>query len=179
MSRIEPHCSRPLVAFSVMMTIVTIAHITVATPSAGAQAARPNACGLVDATQVLTLTGRTDLFGKGPQVQDPSEIPQYTSGCHFLEILFLLDSPFPPERFARARRSTETGGLLTVQSVSGVGDEAYYEWDPRPGDFRLVGLVFRSGNTRVTIADNIPSDSIETMKKWLLPIAKTAASRVK
>jgi len=162
-----------------IVTIVTIVHVTVAPPTAAAQAASPNACELVDAAEMLKLTGRKDLFGKGPQVQDPSEIPQYTSGCHFLGILFLLDTAFAPERFARVRRGIETHGTLKAQSISGVGDEAYYEWDPRPGNFQMVGLVFRSGNKRVTIGENTHSDSIETMKKWLLSIAKTAAPRVK
>src|SRR5688500_17008120 len=107
-----------------IVTIATIVHVTVATRTAAAQAAKPNACELVDAAELLKLTGRKDAFGKGPQVQDPSEIPQYTSGCHFLGILFLLDTPFAPERFARARRSAETGGVLKVRSISGVGDEA-------------------------------------------------------
>ena len=119
-----------------VVTIVTIVDVTVATPTAAAQAAKPDACEFVDAAEVLKLTGREDAFGKGPQVQDPSEIPQYTSGCHF-------------------------------------------QWDPRPGTFRSVGLVFRSGNKRVIIGEETHSDSIETMKKLLLSIAKTAAPRVK
>ena len=88
------------------VTIVTIVHFTVATPTAVGQAAKPNACELVDAAELLKLTGRKDRFGKGPQVQDPTEIPQHTSGCDFLGILFLLDTPFAPERFARALGSS-------------------------------------------------------------------------
>lgn len=170
---------RHALGVATLVSAVTIVHATVAAPAAAAQAPPPNTCELVDAAQMLQLTGRKDRFGTGPQVQDPSEIPQYTSGCHFLGIAVLLDTPFPPERFARARRATETGGLLKVQSISGVGDEAHYERDPRPGNFRAVGLVFRSGTTRVTIAENTPADSIETVKKWLLAIAKTAAPKVK
>ncbi len=29
-------------------------------------------------------------------------MPNTTSGCHFLDVLFVLDMPFPAERFARA-----------------------------------------------------------------------------
>ena len=171
---------QPAIRFALgTITVATLVHAAGATPSAAAQAAKPNACELVDTAELLRITGRKDRFGRGPQVQDPSEIPQNTSGCHFLGILYLLDTPFPPERFARARQATQSGGLLKVEPVSGVGDEAYYEWDPRPGDFRTVGLVFRRGNTRVTLGENMPSDSIETMKKWLLAIAKTAVPKVR
>jgi len=170
---------QPAIRFALGILTIATVHGIVATPIAAAQAAKPNACELVDAAEVARVTGRKDRFGRGPQVQDPSEIPQNTSGCDFLGILFLLDTPFTPERFARARQATQSGGLLKVESISGVGDEAYYEWDPRPGDFRAVGLVFRRGNTRVTLGENMPADSIETMKKWLLSIAKTAVPRVK
>jgi hypothetical protein len=161
-----------------IVTIVMIAQVTVATRTA-AQAAKPNVCEFVDAAEVLRLTGKKDRFGRGPQVQDPSEIPQYTGGCHFLGILFFLDTPITPEAFGRVRRGIETRGSLKAQSISGVGDEAYYVWDPKPGDFRMVGVVFRSGNKRITIGENTPSDSIETMKKLLLSIAKTTVPRVK
>ena len=170
---------QPATRFALGILAIATVHGTVATPVAAAQAAKPNACELVDAAEILRVTGRKDLFKRGPQVQDPSEIPQNTSGCHFVGILFLLDTPFTPERFARARQAAQSGSVLKVQSISGVGDEAYYEWDPKPGDNREVGLVFRSGNTRITIADNTHADSIATLKTWLLPIAKTAASRVK
>ena len=52
-------------------------------------------------------------------------------------------------------------------------------WDPKPGNNNAVGVVFRSGSKRVTIAENTPSDSVETMKTLLLSIAKTAAPRAR
>ena len=105
--------------------------------------------------------------------------PQHASGCHYVGVMFFLDTAITPESFARVRRGLETRGFFKVQSISGVGDEAYYMWDPKPGNFQAVGVVFRSGSKRVTVAENTPSDSIETMKSLLLSIAKTAAPRVK
>ena len=163
-----------------IVTIVTIVHVTVAASTAAGQAASPNACAFVDAAELLRLTGKKDVFGEGPRAMPPSELPpNHTSGCNFLGIMFFLDTPMTPESFARVRRGVETRGFFKVQSIAGVGDEAYYEWEAKPRDNRAVGVVFRSGNKRVTIAENTHSDSVEAMKKLLLSIAKTAAPRVK
>ena len=162
-----------------IVIIVTIAHVTVAPRTAAAQAAKPNACAFVDPAALLRLTGEKDLFG-GPQVMPPDEVPPpHASGCHYLGIMFFLDTAITPESFTRVRRGLETRGSFKVQSISGVGDEAYYMWDPKPGNFQAIGVVFRSASKRVTIAENTPSDSVETMKKLLLSIAKTAAPRAK
>src|SRR5688572_29915796 len=136
--------------------------------TASAQGAKPDACQYMDAAQMLQLTGRKDDLGRGPQKQDPSEIPNNTSGCHFLGVLLVLDTPFSAERFARARASIEKTSSYKSQSVSGVGDEAYVTWDPRPGSLRSVHLSFRSGNKRISMEDLVPPDSIETVKKWLI-----------
>ena len=178
MYRVEPQVTRHL--FAILGVIATVVQITVAAPSAGARAAKPDACQYVDAAQMLQLTGRKDLLGKGPQPQDPSEIPNNTSGCHFLGVLFVLDTPFPAERFARGRTIIEkSNSAFKGQTVSGVGDEAYVTWDTTPGNHRSVLLAFRSGNKRISIEDLVASDSVETVKKWLIAMGKTAASRAK
>ena len=162
-----------------LVTIVTIAYGTVAPRTAAGQAAKPDACAFVDADELRRLTGKKDLFG-GPQVMPRDEVPPpHASGCHYVGIMFFLDTAMTPESFTRVRRGLETRGFFKVQSISGVGDEAYYMWDPKPGNFQAVGVVFRSGSKRVTIAENTPSDSVEMMKKLLLSIAKTAAPRAK
>ena len=162
-----------------VVTIAAIVHVTVVPSTAAGQATRPVACAFVDAPELLRLTGKKDLFG-GPQVMPRDELPpQHASGCHYLGIMFFLDTAITPESFARVRRGLETRGFFKVQSISGVGDEAYYMWDPKPGNYNAVGVVFRSGNRRVTVAENTPSDSVETMKKLLLSIAKTAAPRAR
>ena len=146
-------------------------------PTASAQGAKPDACRYMDAAQMLQLTGRKDSLGRGPQKQDPSEIPNHTSGCHFLGVILVLDTPFAAEQFARARASIEK--RYQSQPISGVGDEAYVTWDSRPGVVRSVHLLLRSGNKGITLVDLVPPDSIETAKKWLIAFGKTAASRAK
>jgi hypothetical protein len=133
----------------------------------------------MDAAQMLQITGRKDSLGRGPQKQDPAEIPQHTSGCDFLGVLLVLDDPFTAEQFARARAVIEKRAAYKSQPVSGVGDEAYVTWAPPVGVVRPVHLTFRSGNKRITMVDIVPPDSIETAKKWLIAFGKTAASRAK
>src|SRR5687767_582126 len=125
---------------------------------------------------MLQLTGRKDSLGRGPEKQDPSDIPN-NSGCHFLGVILVLDTPFTAEQFARARASIEK--RYKSQPVSGVGDEAYLTWDPRPAVVGSVHLSLRSGNKRISMEDLVPPDSIETAKKWLIAFGKTAASRAK
>ena len=162
-----------------MVTIAAVVHVGVAPRAAAAQAAKPDACAFVDAAAMVGLTGKKDLFG-GPQVMPREEVPpSHAGGCHYLGVMFFLDTAITPESFARVRRGLETRGFFKVQSISGVGDEAYYMWDPKPGNNNAVGVVFRSGSKRVTIAENTPSDSVETMKTLLLSIAKTAAPRAR
>ena len=119
-------------------------------PTASAQGAKPDACRYMDAAQMLQLTGRKDSLGRGPQKQDPSEIPNHTSGCHFLEVMLVLDIPFTAEQFARARASIEK--RYKSQPVSGVGDEAYITWDARPAVVGSVHLSLRAGNKRISMS---------------------------
>jgi len=180
MYSIKPQSRRPMLAFPVIMTVVVMAHITVATPTASAQGAKPDACKYIDAAQMLQLTGRKDLLDKGPQAYAPSDIPNNTSGCHFLDVTFVLNTPFSAEQFARERAIIlKSRSAFKSQSVSGVGDEAYLMWDSTPGKYRSVLLSFRSGNTRMSLEDQVASDSTETAKKWLVAFGKTAASRMK
>ena len=66
-----------------------------------------------------------------------------------------------------------------MQSVSGLGDEAYYMWDPRPGSDRNVGVVYRVGGKRVTVGELAASDSIEAAKSMLMQVAKVALPKLK
>ena len=160
--------------------LVAVAMASSAVPqTAAAQGAKPDACKYMDAAQMLQLTGRKDNVGKGPQKQDPAEIPNYTSGCEFLGVMLVLNTPYAAQQFAPERASIEKARQHKSQTVSGVGDEAYVTWDPKPGTLRSVHLAFRSGNTRIEIEDMVPPDSIETVKKWLIAFGKTAASRAK
>ena len=167
---------RPLIRYT--LGIATAVHVTVA-PTASAQAARPNACALVDAPELIRLTGRKDFSGRGPKLSPPSEVPAPDmSLCHFLGVTFALRNNMTAERFARIRRSHEAGSWK-VQSISGLGDEAFSLWDPSPGSRKSVLIDFRSGSKQVSLEDVVPSDSVEATKKLLLSIAKSIAPRVR
>jgi hypothetical protein len=84
-----------------------------------------------------------------------------------------------PAWFARDRKVSEgQPDKWKVQSVSGLGDEAYYMWDPRPGADRNVGIVYRAGGKRVSVGDMVWSDEIESTKSMLMQIAKLALPKL-
>src|SRR5688572_28738129 len=147
----------------------------------GAQAsAGADACALVDAAEVLRITGRTPAPGKGPEANGAADFPPGERGCHFVDLQFVLSTPATRESFASTRKIYELSRqTLKTQSVSGLGDEAYLAWDTRPGKYRPVLVVFRSGNKKVAIEDLTSSDSVEVMKKALFSIAKTVVPRMK
>jgi len=157
-----------------------IARVAMVPPTAAAQAAYPHMCTLIDAAELQQLTGRKDILGKGPQASSPSDLPKYMSECDFLEMSFTLTTTMTPEWFARNRQQSEARpDRWKVQSTSGLGDEGYYLWDPRPGQYRSVGVVFRVASKQVAIGSMVPSDSIEAMKPTLLTIAKQVIPRMK
>jgi hypothetical protein len=164
-----------------LLGIAAAAHVTVGFPAAAGQSAGLDACALIDAAEVMRITGRTPFPGQGPEANDPSELPANERGCHFVELQFVLSTtPSTPESFARARQAHETTrGPFKVQSVPGLGDEAYLLWDTRPGNHRSVLVVFRSGTRKVAIEDNVQADSVEATKKMLVSVAKTAEPRMK
>ena len=160
--------------------IAAIVHFAAVPPSAAAQVASPNACSLFDAAELKQLTKRKDILGQGPQPSSPSVLPKHMSACEFLNLNFTLTANMTPEWFARNRKQQEARpDRWKVASVSGVGDEAYYMWDPRPGEDRSVGIVLRASGKQLAIGDTVPSDSIEAVKPMLLAIAKAALSRMK
>lgn len=158
---------------------VTIAVQLTALSAAAGQDARPNACALIDAAEVTRLTGSKDILGRGPESVDQDlQYPKHRSVCMHADLIFELTTDATPESFARSRRPTSE--RFKVQPITGLGDEAYYLWDVRPdAGVRSVLIVFRSGSKRVGIEKQTTSDSIEVVKKMLLPVARTTVSRVK
>ena len=166
--------------FRYTLGVTILFDITVALPDAAAQAGSPNACSLFDAAALKQLTKRKDILGQGPQPSSPSDLPKHMSACSFLDLEFTLTANMTPEWFARNRRQQEARpDRWKVSSVSGLGDEAYYMWDPRPGEDRNVGIVLRASGKQLAIGDTAPSDSIEAIKPLLLSIAKLVLPKMK
>jgi len=157
---------------------VALAVQVTALSTAAGQDARPNACTLIDAAEVTRLTGNKDV-GNGPESVDKDlQYPKHRSVCMYADLIFELATDATPESFARSRRPTSE--RFKVQPISGLGEEAYYLWDARPdGGVRSVLIVFRSGSKRVGIEKQTTSDSIDVVKKMLLPVARTTVSRAK
>jgi hypothetical protein len=158
---------------------VTLAVQVTALSTAGGQDARPNACTLIDAAEVTRLSGEKDALGKGPESVDADfKYPKHKSVCMYGDLIFELATNETPESFARNPRATDK--RFKVQPISGLGDEAYYLWDASVGTgVRSVSIAFRSGSKRVAIEKLTTSDSIEAVKKMLLPVARTTVAKVK
>lgn len=142
------------------------------------QGAGPTACSIIDVAELKRLTGRTDILRRGPVPSDPSETPKGLSECEFLGLSFSLASPATKQWFDGTRANQVKQGTK-VQPVSGLGDDAYYWWDPRPGTHRQVGIAFRAGTSRLVIMDLVPADSVEAVKPVLLTVARAVAGKVR
>ena len=147
-------------------------------PAAKTQGTGPTACSIIDAVELKRLTGRTDLLRRGPVPSDPSETPKGLSECEFLGFGFSLASPATKQWFDGARADQVKQGTK-VQPISGLGDDAYYWWDPRPGTHRQVGIALRAGTSRLVIMDLVPADSVEAVKPVLLTVAKAVAGKLR
>jgi hypothetical protein len=160
--------------------ISALLQITVASASV-AQAADPHACTYFQASDVLKITGRKDVLGQGPQASKPGETLAGTTECDFLSVSMTVTSNMTPAWFARDKATLENSPYKwKVESVSGLGDEAYYMWDPRPGSNRNVGIVYRAGGKRVSVGELAASaDSIQSAKQMLMQIAKLALPKLK
>jgi len=103
---------------------------------------------------------------------DPADLPKGRSECEYLGLTFSLSSLASADEFAR-RRAIEAKGGTKVESVTGVGDDAFYWWDPKPGSLNQVGIAVRTGNRQLTVLDLTSSDSVPSAKPPLLAIAKS------
>ena len=155
--------------------IAAVVQVTVAAPVALGQAADPHACSYFQASDLLRITGRKDEIGQGLRASKPGETRAGTTECDFLSISMTVTSNMTPAWFARDRKMSEdTPDKWKVQSVSGLGDEAYYMRDPRPGSNRNVGLVYRAGGKRVSVGEMVSADQMEATKSMLMEIARLA-----
>ena len=168
-------------AFGFTLGVSVILQVTVAASASDAQAADPHACTYFQASDLLKITGRKDVLGEGPQASKPGETAAGTTECDFLSISMTVTSNMTPAWFARDKTMLEKSpDRWKVESVSGLGDEAYYMWDPRPGSNRNVGIVYRAGGKRVSVGELAESsDSIASAKPMLMQIAKLALPKLK
>ena len=167
--------------------VLIAAHALTATPHPGrartptppaAQGGSPTACSIIDAEQMKRLTGRTDVLKQGPRPDEPASPVEGRSGCSYLGFIFELNAPakrewFDDTRSGLAKRATK------IQPVSGVGDGAFYWWDPRPGYSRPVGIVLRAGTSGLMIMDMTTSDSIAVVKPELMIVAKVVVPKLR
>jgi hypothetical protein len=168
---------RSAVGFTLGVT--ALVQVTVAAPVMVAQAADPHACTYFQASDLLQITGRKDLLGQGPRASKPGETLAGTTECDFLNVSMTVTSNMTPAWFARDKASLEkTPDRWKVESVSGLGEEAYYMWDPRPGSDRNVGIVYRAGGKRVSVGDMVASDQMASTKSMLMEIAKLALPKL-
>ena len=167
-------------ALGITLGITALVQVTVAAPAAVGQTADPHACSYFQPSDLLQITGRKDLLGQGPQASKPGETLAGTTECDFLNVSMTVTSNMTPAWFARDRATTEKAtDRWKVQTVPGLGDEAYYMWDPRPGSDRNVGIVYRAGGKRVSVGELAASDSMESAKQMLMQIAKLALPKLK
>src|SRR3954447_4735265 len=129
----------------VLVIANTVAVASSAAGQSGANAASaaksgPTACSIIDAEELKRLTGQQDFLKKGPVSTDPSELPAGRTECEYLGYTFSLSSPTTRESFDRGRGIAAKGGTK-VESVSGVGDDAFYWWDPSRGSMQQVGIA--------------------------------------
>lgn len=142
------------------------------------QAGPPTACSVIDAEQLKRLTGRRDVLKRGPMSDDPASPAPGRTACSYLGFIFELNAPAKREWFDETR-SFLVKSSTKIQPVSGVGDGAFYWWDPRSGSARPVGIVLRTGASGLMIMDMTSSDSIEVVKPELLVVAKAIVPRLR
>lgn len=156
---------------------------SMAVAQSGSKAASPaqsgqTACSIIDAAELKRLTGLKDNLGRGPVPTDPSELPKGRSECEYLGLTFSLSSLASTDAFARARAIQGKGGTK-IESVAGVGDDAFYWWDSGPGSYNQVGIAVRTGSRQLTVLDLTSSDSVASAKPRLLTIAKSLVPKLR
>ena len=156
------------------IAIVTAAHA--AAPTARAQLADGlKACSLMTQQEVIAITKKTYQFIIPPSATDNIK---GVSECDILDYTFSLVGTATPQSFAALQKSQSTTKGVTVQPLSGVGDEAFY-YIRHAGSATVVAVFTRVGKRRLAIQDMVPADSAEHVKPVLVALARAAAPRPK
>ena len=162
-------------ALGILMAVPMLAVVS----TAAAQAGGPTACSIIDAEELKRITGLKDILKTGPQPTDPSELPKGRSECEYLGLTFSVSSLASPKAYFDGTRASLTKGGTKVESAPGVGDDAFYWWDPKPGPMRQLGIAVRAGNRQLTVLDLTSADSMATVKPRLLAIAKALTPKLR
>jgi hypothetical protein len=161
------------------LAVASAAHAQVGANAAStAQGGGPTACSIIDAEELKRITGLEDVLKTGPVLTDPADLPKGRTECEYLGLTVSLSSGAGRESFERTRGIAAQGGTK-VESVSGVGDEAFFWWDPKPGTMQQVGIAVRAGTRQLTVLDLASSDSIPVVKPRLLAVAKSLVPRLR
>ena len=147
--------------------------------AARAQSGEPTACSIINTDEVKRVSGLKDILKLGPQLTDPADLPKGRSECEYLGLTFSLSSLAKPKEYFDQTRASQAKGGMKVESAPGVGDDAFYWWDPKPGTMLQLGIAVRAGNRQLTVLDLTSSDSIPAVKGRLLAIAKAVAPKLR
>ena len=155
-------------------------HAATVAPSAFAQAPKGNAstdlhaCSLLSDADIVRITGRPNRMNTPPV---RTEMPNGATTCSHVGLDITLTPRVTAQNFQANRKSQEAGKDMTVESASGVGDEAYYSVHARRSSSN-VGIVVRRGTYQIALGDRVPTDSVAWMKPKLVELAKLAITKL-
>jgi hypothetical protein len=106
-----------------------------------------------------------------------TDMPNGATTCNYVGLDVTLSPRVTPQSFQATRKTEEAGKDVTVESVSGVGDEAYFSVRARRSSSN-VGIIVRRGTYQIALGDRVPSDSVAWMKPKLVELAKLAVTKL-
>ena len=148
--------------------------------AATAQATR-DASGVVHACSLFTDADIARITGRRAPITFPADTSALPSGhteCHWVNLGAALTPNVTAQLFEATRKQQVSAKNTTIESVSGVGDEAYF-WQRRAGGDEYVGIVFRVGQYQLALSDMLPPDSVAWLKPKLVELGKFATPKLK
>ena len=158
-----------------LILLSTLGIAVVSAAATGGQSAAPHACSLLSDADIARVTGNPNRF-KVPIQR--SELPSGLTQCNYYALDLALTPRMTPQSFASTRKAQEGGKNVTIESVSGVGDEAYFYVRSRRST-NNVGIIVRAGQYQVALGNLIPADSVAWFKPKLVELAKLAVTKLR
>ena len=137
-------------------------------------ASTQTACTVLSPKEIEQLSKRANQFNLNPEVDVVSKT---MTECHYLDFDLQLTQGMTREAFD-ATRSSQVKMGHKIESVAGVGDDAYF-WERPNGEYGLVAIALRAGQSRFSIQYMGGPDSVKVMKPVLLALAKAAAPKLR